>query len=247
MYYSSQDTYSILPLYSLFSAWTTHPLTIHSDQIKLFRMDYMDNSGPFVLLAAHPSMTSGVAKMVFPSLAKNPKNCVIFLGNNSSDTYAGQIMKENAKLNDGKDTPIVCKRKVIPFSAHPDRTTEAELIERSHPQCVVLVHGDKNNCAGFVKHYLKSHTKYPLFLMPENGRSIEFVPEIGRVRVRESDEWRIEKRRRQNDDTVIRIKDGVVEYVKPSLCLEIEERQQYPLCLRNTCRKWKKKTSSFVL
>lgn len=66
MYYSSQDTYSILPLYSLFSAWTTHPLTIHSDQIKLFRMDYMDNSGPFVLLAAHPSMTSGVAKMVFP-------------------------------------------------------------------------------------------------------------------------------------------------------------------------------------
>ena len=186
-------------------------------------MDFLNNPGPFVLLAAHPSMTTGVSKAVFPSIAKKPKNCVIFLGNNPSDTFAGQIMKENAKLNDGKDTPILCKRRVIPFSSHPDRTTEAELIRRSSPQCVVLVHGDKNNCTGFVRFYCKSHTKYPLFLMPDNGKTVEFTPEIGRIPVSERDEWQIEKRRRTSDSTVVRIRDGVLEF-EPSLkVLEVVE------------------------
>ena len=59
--------------------------------------------------------------------------------------------------------------------------------------------------------------------MPDNGKTVEFTPEIGRIPVSERDEWQIEKRRRTSDSTVVRIRDGVLEF-EPSLkVLEVVE------------------------
>ena len=59
--------------------------------------------------------------------------------------------------------------------------------------------------------------------MPDNGKTVEFVPEIGRIPVNERDEWQIEKRRRMSDSTIVRIKDGVLEYEPSVQVLEVVE------------------------
>ena len=99
---------------------------------------------------------------------------VIFLGQNSPDTLAGQIMNNPAVNLDGKNIPVLCQRKIVPFSAHPDRKANCRLIERTGASCVVLIHGDKANCVGLSKYYSKMHKNGPIFMIPENGKVVTF-------------------------------------------------------------------------
>lgn len=203
-----------MPLFSLFSIWTSRTLSINQNKIQFFHLDYARSQDPFLLLAPHPSMTTGVAKTVFPSIADDEKNMVIFLGNNPPDSYAGYIMKENAKIGENGDMHVKCKRKVIPFSAHPDRQCNCQLINLLKPECVVLVHGDKQNCTGFIKYYLKHHEQAPLFLMPENGKTISFCPASTQVFLSESDHWECMKRRKLEEGVVCRITGRIMEVQK---------------------------------
>ena len=181
IYCSSSDSLSVLPMYQFFSTWVSGTLSSKSETIQQFRTDFLDSPNPFILFASSATMTTGVSRTAFERFATNPLNTVIFLGQNSPESFIGQMLKEGAKLNG--ETPVLCNRVVIPFSAHPDRKTNIRLIERSHPQSVVLIHGDKNNCAGFIKYYLTSHKESPLLLMPENGRTVQYIPEAQRVRM----------------------------------------------------------------
>ena len=211
LYCASSDTLSLLPLYRQFALWLgdeyedRHSSSSQSVQlqdhnhhhqqqqqpskslqlegVQQFRVDYLNTiTTPFILFAPSPSMTAGVAKTAFEKLASDAKSTIIFLGHNSNESFIGQMMKDHAKLPSG--TPVQCKRVTIPFSAHPDRKSNVRLIERCQPGCVVLVHGDKNSCAGFVKHYLQTHEEKPLMLMPENGKQIRYTPERYRVSVK---------------------------------------------------------------
>lgn len=181
IYCSSSDSRSILPFYKLFSTWVTGTISNISSSVQQFRASYLNSPKPFILFASSASMCTGVSKMAFDRLASNPNNTVIFLGQNSPDSFIGQMLQEGATLENG--TPVQCKRIVIPFSAHPDRKAGVHLIERTQPQCVVLIHGERSSCAGFIKHYLNSHEDSPLLLMPETGRTIEFDPEGQHIRM----------------------------------------------------------------
>lgn len=171
----------------------------------------MHSHEPFLLFASQPNMSSGVAKTVFPSLAEDPRNLVIFLGNSPPDSYASAIIKENAKIGENNEIPIKCKRIIIPFSAHPDRQCNSHLIEAVKPGCVVLVHGDKANCTGFIKYYVKHHKESPLFLMPENGKTITYVPEIIQYWISKEDEWELRKRSRQDKEIIGEVREKIIK------------------------------------
>lgn len=161
-------------------------------------------------------MMTGVAKSVFPHIAEDERNLIIFLGNNAPDTFAGHIMKENAKFGETNEKWVKCKRKIIPFSAHPDRQCNCKLIETLNPGCVVLVHGDKQNCTGFIKYFIKHHDRAPLLLMPENGKTISYVPESIQVFVSGHDHWEITKRRRLNEEMIGQISGKILKIQKES-------------------------------
>ena len=176
---SSPDSLSVLPIYHTFSSWVRDALPLMAETVQQFRLDFLDSSAAFVLFAPSASMTTGVSRTAFERLATDSKNTVIILGQNSPDSFIGQMMKDGAKLPSG--ATVICRRKIIPFSAHPDRVSNERFIERTHPESVVLVHGDRGNCAGFIKHYLGSHENAPLMMMPETGKTVSFTPMTRRV------------------------------------------------------------------
>lgn len=209
IYCSSSDTLSVLPMYQFFSTWVSGALSIKSESIQQFRTDFLESPNPYILFASSPTMTTGVSRTAFERLAPNPHNTVVFLGQNSPESFVGQMLKEGAKLNG--ETPVLCKRIVIPFSAHPDRKTNAKLIERCCPQSVILVHGDKSNCTGFIKYYVNSHKENPLIMMPENGRTISYIPEVKRIRMtlKQAIQVRHEGEKRLCLDRVLHCDDGM--------------------------------------
>lgn len=176
---SSPDSLSVLPIYHTFSSWVKDALPLMAETVQQFRLDFLDSSAAFVLFAPSASMTTGVSRTAFERFATDSKNTVIILGQNSPDSFVGQMMKEGAKLPSG--ATVVCRRKIIPFSAHPDRVSNERFIERTRPESVVLVHGDRGNCAGFIKHYLATHENAPLMMMPETGKTVSFTPMTRRV------------------------------------------------------------------
>ena len=169
-------------------------------------------------------MMSGVSKSIFPTFAKDPKNMVILLGQNSPDSFAGQIMKENAVIGDGNNTPVCCQRKIIPFSAHPDRKANCRLIERVNPSCVVLVHGDKANCLGFSKYYSKRHPNGPLFMIPENGRTVIFRGRKRRLHIH----WKEELQLKRNE-SMVAIQDQSMKLQKSGTFLELVDSVIIPM------------------
>ena len=188
-------------------------------------MEFAASEEPFLLFATHPTMTSGVSKAIFPSIAGNPKNMVIFLGQNSPDTLAGQIMNNPAVNVDGKNIPVLCQRKIVPFSAHPDRKANCRLIERTGASCVVLIHGDKANCVGLSKYYSKMHKNGPIFMIPENGKVVTFECRKKRLFM----DWKEEFQVKRGKETSALFRGDVMEIQKSGRFLELVDSAVIPI------------------
>ena len=188
-------------------------------------MEFAASEEPFLLFATHPTMTSGVSKAIFPSIAGNPKNMMIFLGQNSPDTLAGQIMNNPAVSVDGKNIPVLCQRKIVPFSAHPDRKANCRLIERTGASCVVLIHGDKANCVGLSKYYSKMHKNGPIFMIPENGKVVTFECRKKRLFM----DWKEEFQVKRGKETPALFRGDVMEIQKSGRFLELVDSAVIPI------------------
>lgn len=149
---------------------------------------------------------------------------VIFLGKNAADTIAGQVLSSPAVTIDGKNIPVLCQKKIVPFSAHPDRRANCRLIERTEAASVVLIHGDKANCVGLSKYYSKLHKNGPIFLIPENGKVVTFEGRKKRALM----DWRQEFRAKRGRETVARIRGEAVEIEKGSF-LEVVDSAVIPI------------------
>jgi KH/beta-lactamase-domain protein len=111
--------------------------------------------GPAVILASGGMMNGGASLEYFKRLADDPKNTIIFVGYNSSNSLGRRIQNglKEVPLPDenGKLLPVKINlnvRTVEGFSGHSDRHQLLQFVEnlRPKPKSVFTMHGEESKC-----------------------------------------------------------------------------------------------------
>jgi KH/beta-lactamase-domain protein len=122
--------------------------------IKGERQEVFDH-GAAVILASGGMMNGGASLEYFKHLADSPKNSIIFVGYNSTNSLGRRIqngLKEVALPNeDGKLVPVKVNlnvRTVEGFSGHSDRRQILNFVEnlRPKPKNIFTMHGEEASC-----------------------------------------------------------------------------------------------------
>ncbi len=111
--------------------------------------------GPSVILASGGMMNGGASVEYFKRLADDPRNTIIFVGYNSSNSLGRRIqngLKEVPLPNEnGKLLPVKVNlnvRTVEGFSGHSDRRQLIQFVEnlRPKPKNIYTMHGEEQKC-----------------------------------------------------------------------------------------------------
>ncbi|MGD0729557.1 MAG: beta-CASP ribonuclease aCPSF1 [Candidatus Micrarchaeaceae archaeon] len=111
--------------------------------------------GPSIILASGGMMNGGASLEYFKRLADDPRNTIIFVGYNSSNSLGRRIQSglkevplpdENGKLVNTKINMNV--RTVEGFSGHSDRNQLVSFVEnlRPKPKNIFTMHGEEHKC-----------------------------------------------------------------------------------------------------
>ncbi|MFI5412825.1 MAG: MBL fold metallo-hydrolase RNA specificity domain-containing protein, partial [Candidatus Micrarchaeales archaeon] len=111
--------------------------------------------GPSVILASGGMMNGGASLEYFKRLADDPKNTIIFVGYNSSNSLGRRIQNglKEVPLPDenGKLLPVKINmniKTVEGFSGHSDRHQLISFVEnlRPRPKNIFTMHGEESKC-----------------------------------------------------------------------------------------------------
>ena len=112
--------------------------------------------GPAIILASGGMMNGGASVEYFKRLADDPRNTIIFVGYNSSNSLGRRIQSGSIKEiplpdENGKLVPIKINlnvRTVEGFSGHSDRHQLVSFVEnlRPKPKCIFTQHGEEQKC-----------------------------------------------------------------------------------------------------
>lgn len=111
--------------------------------------------GPAVILASGGMMNGGASLEYFKRLADDPKNTILFVGYNSSNSLGRRIQNglKEVPLPDenGKLVPVkinINVKTVEGFSGHSDRHQLMQFVEnlRPRPKSVFTMHGEESKC-----------------------------------------------------------------------------------------------------
>jgi len=113
------------------------------------------DKGPAVILASGGMMNGGASLEYFKRLADDPKNTILFVGYNSSNSLGRRIQNglkevglpdENGKLQTVKVNINV--KTVEGFSGHSDRHQLIQFVEnlRPRPKTIFTMHGEEQKC-----------------------------------------------------------------------------------------------------
>jgi predicted metal-dependent RNase len=111
--------------------------------------------GPSIILASGGMLNGGASLEYFKRLADDPKNTILFVGYNSSNSLGRRVqngLKEVVLPNeDGKLAPIKVNlnvKTVEGFSGHSDRRQLVQFVEnlRPRPKAIYTMHGEESKC-----------------------------------------------------------------------------------------------------
>ena len=111
--------------------------------------------GPAVILASGGMMNGGASVEYFKRLADDPKNTIIFVGYNSSNSLGRRIQNGLKEIplpdENGKLVPVKVNlnvKTVEGFSGHSDRHQLVNFVEnlRPKPKSIFTQHGEEQKC-----------------------------------------------------------------------------------------------------
>ncbi len=117
--------------------------------------DEIVDKGPSIILASGGMMNGGASLEYFKRLADDPRNTIVFVGYNSSNSLGRRIQNglKEVPLPDenGKLTPIPINlnvKTVDGFSGHSDRHQLVQFVENltPRPKSVFTMHGEEQKC-----------------------------------------------------------------------------------------------------
>lgn len=136
-----------------------------------FNRDMADTKEQIVLFAGPAMLDSGTALMMFKKWSSDPKNLIIFPGYCAMNSIAEKVIRGSKEINIGDENiKINMEVKILSFSAHTDSEGVVQIIEKSRPKNIFLIHGEKKKMAKLEKK-LKRLFKIPIYC-PINGEEI---------------------------------------------------------------------------
>ncbi|MGC8670109.1 MAG: beta-CASP ribonuclease aCPSF1 [Candidatus Micrarchaeia archaeon] len=115
----------------------------------------INEKGPAIILASGGMLNGGASLEYLRMLAEDPKNTMVFVGYNSSNSLGRRIQNGLKEVplpdEDGKLMPIKINMKVSTvegFSGHSDRRQLMSFIEniRPKPKSIYTMHGEEQKC-----------------------------------------------------------------------------------------------------
>ncbi|MDE1857321.1 MAG: beta-CASP ribonuclease aCPSF1 [Candidatus Micrarchaeota archaeon] len=116
--------------------------------------------GPSIILASGGMMNGGASLEYFRRLADDPKNAIIFVGYNSSNSTGRRIQSGASEVvlpdQDGKLSPVKVRlgiHTVEGFSGHSDRRQIINFVEnlRPRPKTIFTMHGEETKCENLAR------------------------------------------------------------------------------------------------
>ncbi len=111
--------------------------------------------GPSIILASGGMMNGGASVEYFRRLAEDPKNTLVFVGYNSSNSLGRRLQNGTSEVplpdEDGKMMPVkvnMAIRTVEGFSGHSDRRQLISFVEKLNvrPKSIFTMHGEEQKC-----------------------------------------------------------------------------------------------------
>ncbi|MCL5099790.1 MAG: beta-CASP ribonuclease aCPSF1 [Candidatus Marsarchaeota archaeon] len=111
--------------------------------------------GPAIILASGGMMNGGASVEYFRRLAEDPKNTLVFVGYNSSNSLGRRLQNGTSEVplpdEDGKLMPVKVNmgiKTVEGFSGHSDRRQLISFVEKLNvrPKSIFTMHGEEQKC-----------------------------------------------------------------------------------------------------
>lgn len=136
-----------------------------------FNRDLADENEQMILFAGPAMLDSGTALLMFKKWCSDPKNLIIFPGYCSKRSIAEKVIHGQKEIKIGEEVLNVnMEVKILSFSAHTDSEGVVQMIEKSRPKNIFLIHGEERKMKKLEKK-LKRNFNIPIHC-PKNGESI---------------------------------------------------------------------------
>ncbi|KAF7703851.1 Integrator complex subunit 11 [Cucumispora dikerogammari] len=137
-----------------------------------FNRDMADSTEQIVLFAGPAMLDSGTALLMFKKWALDSKNLIIFPGYCAKNSVAEKVIKGYKKiLIDGETIEVNMEVKVLSFGAHTDSEGVIQMIEKSRPKNIFLIHGEIKKMSKLEKKLKKRTPGIPIYC-PSNGEEV---------------------------------------------------------------------------